>query len=192
MGWSNQNFRKNDAGTSWRKTAKVAGRLFWNGVRSMLDQEIASLMRYLIDAAFNPMPYYYNIPEDFITPAIFFPQPEIRSDGDTFSTYALEFSWFVKIFGKNTTQAQGLAFAALTALQRMKNVVPLIGEDGEPTGRTFRLHDPSIRAVDDGAAQLTLRWDSRRPYYREAHEKAAEFEVNLFAKNAFESAIARK
>ena len=155
----------------------------------MLDQEIASAMRYLIDASGNPNPYYYNVPEDFLTPAIFFPQPEITSRGDTLKTYALEFSWFVKFFDKDTQSAHLMAFAALTALQYKMCVVPLLNNDGTPTGRGFRMNDPSMRPVDDGAVQLTLTWDSPRPYFKEPFEKMLTYRANLWVKSAYESAV---
>lgn len=155
----------------------------------MLDREIASAMRYLIDAAEEPNPYYYNIPEDFLTPAIFFPQPEITSRGDTLKTYALEFSWFVKFFDKNTQSAHLRAFAALTALQYKMCVVPLLDESGGLAGRGFRVNDPSVRVVDDGAVQLTLTWDSPRPYFEAPTEKMVVYHANKWVKSAFDSAV---
>jgi len=155
----------------------------------MLDIEIASAMEFLIENSGNPSPYYWNIPQDFVVPAVFFPQPEIRSSGDTFSTYALEFSWFVKFFAKDTGAAHSLGFASLTALNRARGNISLIGEDGNPTGRTFRIDDPSLRIVDDGAVQLTLMWDSRRPYHQEEYEQMAEFQAEIFVKSSFENAV---
>lgn len=155
----------------------------------MLDQEIASAMRFLIVAADNPKPYYYNIPEDFLTPAIFFPQPEIRTSGDTLKTYALEFSWFVKFFDKDTQSAHLRAFAALTALQYKMCVVPLIDTAGELTGRGFRMNDPAMRPVDAGAVQLTLSWNSPRPYFEEVAQKMRVYHTNMWVKSAYESAV---
>ena len=154
----------------------------------MLDREIASAMRYLIDVTDNPNPYYYTIPEQFLTPAIYFPQPEITTRGDTLNTYALEFSWFIKFFDKDTQSAHLLAFAALTALQYKMCVVPLIDEAGELTGRGFRMKDPSLRTVDDGAVQLSLSWDSPRPYFDPPKQKAMVYHLNLWVKDSYESA----
>jgi len=158
----------------------------------MLDQEIASIMTFLIEASGNPYPYYYNIPEKFLTPAIFFPQPEISSRGATLNTYALEFSWFVKFFDKDTQSAHALAFAALTALQVNSNVVPLIEPDGTKLRRSFRLADPSLRVADDGAVQLTLTWDSARPYAQDDLVYVREFHANVWLKSAFTNAVGQK
>ena len=156
----------------------------------MLDQEIASAMRFLIDAAGNPKPYYYSIPQDFETPSVFFPQPEIPTKGDTLLTYALEFSWFVKYFDKDTQSAQNIAFAVLNALQGKKCVIPLIDEKGKPTGRGIRLKDPSSRPVDDGAVQLNLSWDSPRPYSDAVRQGTPVDRINInWTQNAYESAV---
>lgn len=57
----------------------------------MLEQDLASIMRFLTIHSGNPAPYYKNVPEQFCVPAVYFPRPEIGSSGDTFSTYALDF-----------------------------------------------------------------------------------------------------
>ena len=155
----------------------------------MLDREIISAMRFLIDAGDNPRPYYWNIPQDFMVPAIYFPQPEISARGDTLRTYAIEFSWFVKFFAKDTQSAHLLGFSALAALQRMKNVVPLIDDTGALTGRSFRMRDPALRTIDDGAVQLTLMWDSPRPYFEEPAQKTMIYHINMYAKSAFGRAV---
>jgi len=154
----------------------------------MLDREIASAMKFILTSAGNPAPYYNSVPQDFVVPAVYFPQPEITSRGDTLRTYALEFSWFVKFFHKDTQSANQMAFAALTALQRMKNVVPLIDDAGELTGRVFRMNDPAFRLVANGVAQLTLTWDSRRPYHREPVQKMMKFYTD-FTLKSYETAI---
>lgn len=156
----------------------------------MLEQEIASAIRFIIDSTGNPTPYYHNIPQDFLVPAVYFPPPEIVSAGDTLRTYSLEYSWYVKFFHKNTQGAEALAFAALTALQARKNVVPLIDEQGELTGRGFRMLDPELRPLEN-AAQLTLMWRSPRPYNEDPAQKMMVYDLNMTAKSAYESAVSQ-
>jgi hypothetical protein len=67
-------------------------------------------------------------------------------------------------------------------------MIPLINSDGELTGRSFRLKDPSLKGIDDMAVQLTLMWDSYRPYNEEPATKTETFNINMFVKNAFENA----
>jgi len=121
---------------------------------------------------------------------VYFPQPEIDSNGYTLNTYSLTYSWFIKFFHKDTQSAQALGLAALKALQQMKNVIPLIDETGVYTGRGFRLKDPTLRPLDC-AAQLTLSWESPRPYYEPEYEKMMVYDLNTFSKSAFEGAVSQ-
>lgn len=82
----------------------------------MLEQDLASIMRFLTIHSGNPAPYYKNVPEQFCVPAVYFPRPEIGSSGDTFSTYALDFSLFAKFFHKTKEEAYELGYAAMNAL----------------------------------------------------------------------------
>lgn len=154
----------------------------------MLEQELASAIRFILESAGNPSPYYHSVPQDFLVPAVYFPPPEIASEGDTLSTYALEYSWFVKFFHENTQSAHALGIAVLTALQGKKNVIPLIDTGGVLTGRGFRTRDPTLRPLEN-AAQLTLIWRSPRPYDVDETQKMMTYEANLFLKGAFDGAV---
>ena len=131
----------------------------------MLEQEIASAIKFILDAAGSPTPYYHSVPQDFLAPAVYFPPPEIISAGNTLLSYLLEYSWYVKFFHKSTEEAYGIALKTLTALQDRKNVIPLIDDKGKLTGRGFRISDPSLKSLDN-AAQLTIIWKSPRPYQK--------------------------
>jgi len=137
----------------------------------LLEQETASIMAFALRNADNPNPYYWSVPEDFRYPAIFFPQPEIETGGETFCTYAMRYSWYIDIFCKTTEDAFELAHKVLTALKRRRNLIPLLSEDGSETGECLRLNDPSVKAIDTGVAQLTLTWTSLRPYDSEDAQK---------------------
>jgi hypothetical protein len=156
----------------------------------MLEQEIASAIKFILKSAGDPSPYYYEVPQDFLVPAAYFPSPEIVSGGDTLLTYSLRYSWFIKFFHKDTPSAYALGLAALTALQGKKNVIPLIGEAGGPTGRGFRAKDPSLKPLDR-AAQLTLMWDSPRPYDADGSQKMMVYDADLYIKAAYDGALSQ-
>ena len=40
-----------------------------------LEQEIASAIRFILDSVPGITPYYWDIPEGFVVPSVFFPQP---------------------------------------------------------------------------------------------------------------------
>lgn len=131
-----------------------------------LEQETASIMAFVIDGSGNPNPYYYEVPETFNFPAIYFPQPEITTRGETFRTYASEYVYYINILAETTEEAQERGLAALEKLKRARNLVPLLEADGTATGKKLRLKDPSLRKIDSGVVQLTVEWTSRRPYNR--------------------------
>ncbi len=143
----------------------------------MLEKEIASIIKYTLDAAGNPSPYYYNIPQHFAVPAAYFPTPEISTRGETFSTYAMEYMWFIKFFHNTTQEAYDIALKALSAMKCGRNLIPLIDTDGNVTNEYVRIKDPSLNTMDTGAVQLKLEWTSRRPYNTKTPDKMQNFDV---------------
>lgn len=144
----------------------------------MLEQELASIIKYVLDKTGNPAPYYWKVPQNFSVPAAYFPEPEIVSGGETFLTYRLEFTWFIKFFHATDNGAYNLGLQALTAIRGGRNLIPLIDEAGEEIRRQWlRIADPSIRIVDNGVCQMQIEWISRRPYYTEQVQKMMRYEV---------------
>ncbi len=134
----------------------------WNMLE--LEQEIASIMKFLIDQT-KVVPYYWKIPSNFVVPSIYFPMSEIDTDGETFLTYAMEYSWYIKIFHEKEEDAYSLGLMVVTKIRAARNLIPLILEDGSKIkGSWIRVNDPKLKILDDGSAQLTLNWRSRRPY----------------------------
>ena len=129
-----------------------------------LEQETASVMAFALRHAGNPNPYYYEVPEQFNFPAMYFPQPEITTCGETFRTYASEYVMYINIMAETTEEAQERGLKVLTKIKQRRNLVPIISSEGEETGKHLRLNDPSLRKVDSGVVQLTIEWTSRRPY----------------------------
>jgi len=155
----------------------------------MLEQEIASVIRFVLDSAGNPNPYYYSVPESFIVPAVYFPSPEINTGGETFRTYRMEYAWYITFHHKTSEDAYRLAQAALTAIMGRRCLIPLIKENGEYAGRGLRVNNPSIKPLDTGVYQLALSFVSRRPYDAEQVEKMQSYEVEAFLKSPDEAAV---
>lgn len=143
----------------------------------MLEQELASIIKFMLDRANNPSPYYYKVPQHFTFPAAYFPTPEIVTGGETFLTYRMEYVWYIKLFHKTSERAYALGLSVLTAIKENRNLIPLINQQGEREKRGIRLDDPKLKVLDDGAAQLTLSWVSRRPYATEETVKMQTYEV---------------
>lgn len=153
-----------------------------------LEQEVASAAHFIISALGEDVtPYYWEVPDGFNVPAVFFPTPEIDTHGDSLDTYEMAYTWYVKLFHKTDGEAQNLALTALTAIKRARNCLPLYEEDGSEVGKCFRVLDPSIKKVDRGAWQLVLRWESPRYFGDEEAPGASQM---LFNMNGAESAVA--
>ncbi len=145
-----------------------------------VEQEIASIMKFMLDHAGNPAPYYWEVPAHFVVPSIYFPMPEIETGGETFLTYGMDYTWYIKIFHRTKEKAYSLGLAVITAIQAARNLVPLIAQDGsEIEGCWVRLNDPKLEMLDGGAAQLTLNWRSRRPYNRTEVQRSQSFTVDF-------------
>lgn len=144
----------------------------------VLEQEIASIIKFLLDSTGNPSPYYYKVPQSFTVPAAYFPPPEINTDGETLTAYGMDYTMYVKFFALSSEEAYQYGLKAVTTIRGRRNLVPLIQEDGKPQpGRGLRINDPSLKMLDDGAAQVTVNWRSRRPYDDEAVQKMMTYEV---------------
>ncbi len=152
----------------------------------LLEQEIASIMAFALHYADNPSPYYYDVPENFQYPAMYFPQPEIETGGETFRTYAMRYIWYINVFCATTEDAFELAWKVLTALKQKRNLVPLLNEDGSVSKECLRLNDPSVKIADSGVAQLTLSWTSRRPYDCADVQKMVVWEADTYLKTKYE------
>ncbi len=77
-----------------------------------MKKEVASIIKFILDSAGNPIPYYHNMPENFVVPSVYFPSPEITFEPDTFSTYGADYNIFVNFFHSSTE----LAFMSLHCL----------------------------------------------------------------------------
>lgn len=130
----------------------------------MLEQEVASIIKFTLDNAGNPSPYYDEIKSGFVFPSCFFPVPEIDTGGDTLSTFRMRYIWFINFFHTTTTGAYCMALSVLEALKKGRNLVPIIDTSGKETAEKMRILDPSAKKIDAGVVQLTIQWDSRRSY----------------------------
>lgn len=147
-----------------------------------LEQEIASVIRFILDSVPGITPYYWDIAEGFVVPSVFFPQPELTPLGDTFASYSVEYDWYIKFFASTDEDAYASAAAALNAICAARLLVPLIDEAGAAVGGGVRLKDPGgVKRLDTGTAQLTLHWDSRRPYNRVDCQKVMHYNLDLKA-----------
>lgn len=145
----------------------------------MIDQELASIIRFILSAIPEAAPHYFDTPKDFEVPAVYFPAPTFESKGETFLTYAFDYTWIIEIFHTTTEDAIALARRAADAIMANRRLIPLVDEAGELTGKGLRLHDPRVGKSGMLVASLTLGWASRRPYNAEDVQKMMSYILNI-------------
>lgn len=138
----------------------------------MLEYEIASAERRIIDLCGDVTPYYWEIPENFKVPSVYFPMPEVESKGDTLTTYRLEFVWYIKCFASTSQEAYDMALGVVNGIRASRNAIPIINPDGSEEGRFFRLRDPTLKLLERGTCQITIRWRSSRDYIHSGAQTA--------------------
>lgn len=151
-------------------------------VKHVLEQDIASIIKFTLDKAGNPAPYYWKVPKSFAVPSVYFPEPEIDTGSDTLSTYSLDYFWNVVFFHKTSGEAYRLALQVLTEIRARRNLIAVIDTDGSETEEILRVNDPKLKPLDNGAVQLEITWTSRRPYDTEVSEKAQSCNIQQWGK----------
>ena len=153
----------------------------------MIEQDMASIIKFVLTRAGDPAPYYWNVPQHFQVPAAFFPTPEADTGGETFLTFYEDYTWYIKLFHKTAQEAYELGRKVLQAIRAERNLIPLIEQDGSETpGEWVRVNDPRLQVLDDGAAQLTVSWRRRSPYADVASggvQKVQEVNVDVFMRS---------
>lgn len=149
----------------------------------MLEQDIASIIKFVSDKAGNPSPYYWSVPKSFMVPSVFFPTPEIVTGSDTLTTYSMDYVFDVMFFHKTSQMAYQLALQVLTAIRARRNIVAVIDIYGNETREVLRVNDPKLKMLDNGAAQLEITWTSRQPYDMDTVFKAQIYNVTQWNKS---------
>lgn len=135
-----------------------------------MNDEVGSIMAACYEL--HPVQVYTErMPQDFVIPSMYFPQPLSSDGGDTLSTYRKDYSLAIKFFAKTDEQAGGAVEHVADAIRADRFIIPLIAEDGRQTNEYMRLTRLESRVIDEGVAQLSITWTSRYKYNRVAYEK---------------------
>ena len=129
-----------------------------------MNPEVGSIMGYFYKV-FPVKVYDAQIPESFEKPSLYFPTPHVFDGNDTNTTYMKTYSLSVKLFHHDSKQAHSEAERIADAIRAERSVIPLLNDDGSPTGDYVRFTRIETRVSDEGVAIILLNWDSR--YYYE-------------------------
>lgn len=143
----------------------------------MLEFEIAAIY-YFIAGVVTATPYFEEVPKDLLTPCIFYPTPE--PDASLYSTgaFATRFVMYIKFMDHDTMSAYNMAAAALKAVMKKRNKIPIIDETGEPTGKHFRVNEPKVKKIEQGVYQMELSWNRYTRYEAADIQRAQDIFIN--------------
>ena len=135
----------------------------------MIQDEIGSIARFCYDK--NPVKIYYDqIPQNMVVPCMYFPEPVVLSSSDTLYAYLNVYQLFIKIFTEKTQTSHRIAHSIAEAIRKARGVIPIINPDGALSGEFMQINlDIQTKPLDEGVAQLSLKWKSRYWYDREQH-----------------------
>ncbi len=141
-----------------------------------MNPEVGAIMNYFYNL-FPVKVYTKEVPENFVVPSLYFPTPFTFDGNDTTSTFMKTYNLVVKLFHVDAQQANYEAERIADAVRKKRMIIPLIEQDGTPTGDYLRISRVETRIVD-GTAHITVNWDSRYHYEREVSTLLEHFEFN--------------
>lgn len=143
----------------------------------MLEQEMASIAKFILSTANMAKPYYNRIQEGFVIPSIFFPPAEIESSAFSLSSHEITYAWVVKFFGYNTENANSMAIQAMYEIVRNRCIIPLYDLAGNLTGVKIHIKYPEAKIIEEGVAQLYIQWSVVRSNIEDVRPKACNYEI---------------
>jgi hypothetical protein len=149
-----------------------------------LSMEYAAIIKTLITLTAIPVDhvYYDNQQEGFQFPALYFPPVELDTFGHSLGAYRATNTAFVKVFAENDQDAMEYGQKIVHGIKGKKNQIKEVDEDGAYTEKTFRISDPLLRLIDNGAAQIQLVWNPVYDYDRETGNPFNTIEIETILK----------
>lgn len=143
----------------------------------MFQDEISSIARFCYDR--NPVKLYFDrIPQNMVIPCMYFPEPVVVSSSDSLYTYLNVYQLFIKIFTVKTQEAHRQAHGIAEAFRVARGIIPIIKPDGSLSGNYMQINlDVETKPLDEGVAQLSLKWKSRYWYDREEYPKMGSLKI---------------
>ena len=130
----------------------------------MLEQEVASIISYILDR--SKLEHYYvdTIPESFSYPAVYFPAPELDTSYSTLSAYSVYYRMAVRFFDVKNQSAYHLAQKVINALIAERNRIPLLDIYGSKIGAFFKVNRTDVKRIDIGVYGFNIEWESIRKF----------------------------
>lgn len=143
----------------------------------MLECEVAAIY-YFVDGVLGVKSYFNEVPEDMIIPCVFYPAPAMDPDSFSVSSFATTFTMYAKVMDINNLSAANKASEILQAVCKNRYKIPMVDENGQRTGKNFRIERLKSEKVDEGVYQLTITWKRYTSYTEKTATLAREFFFN--------------
>ena len=126
-------------------------------------------MKFFYDSVKKPCNVYTDgLPEDFETPALYFPTPSLLPDNHSNTEYKIGTAIQVKVFGDSDKDANDMTNAIIKRVFDNRNLIPIVLEDGFVVKDKFvRLSKCESRAIEDCVVLLSVEWDMNYSYSRD-------------------------
>jgi len=110
--------------------------------------------------------YEMEVPENFVSPSLYFSEPTTFDSNDTVSSFMVTNSLSVKLFHHDSKQAFDQASSIANAIRSNRSIISLLNVDGSETGEYIRFSRIDVRRSESAVAIIILTWDSRFYYER--------------------------
>ncbi|MFL0361443.1 DUF6838 family protein [Pseudobacillus sp. 179-B 2D1 NHS] len=147
-----------------------------------MNREVAAIMSYFYKL-FPCKVYTKEVPESFVIPSMYFLSPFAFNSNDTLSTFMKTYSLSVKLFHKDSQQANNEAERIADVVNSKRGLIPLIDQTGVPTGDYVRINRIETRIADSGVAIIQVTWDSRYFYEKEEYAPFENFGMDSEVKS---------
>lgn len=142
-----------------------------------MNVEVGSILKYFYDLFPNQV-YTDELPQGFKKPSLYFPPVQATDAGDTNMTFLKAYTLNVKLFHDNSRTANAEAERIADTLRRERSVLPIMSEDGQPSGEYLRINRIETRVGESGIAFIILSWNSRYHYTQEKAPSLEFVEMN--------------
>lgn len=143
-----------------------------------IEQELASIVRFIEDNTGGLDKIFERIQEDFPVPSVFFPMPELTAKKVTMQTMRTTLTWYIKFFASSDVEAYTLASAIESIILYRNCHIPVYSEDGTESGNTLPVIVPEVIKVDYGVYQIKISCERYTDIFRETGTESGQIQID--------------
>ena len=145
-----------------------------------MDRFIACLAKACITMSGINTLYTDNMPQNFSVPSLYLPPLESDPSESAFNSYRTDYSIYAKVFAASRQDAMDLAEDIVQGIMGSRCLLPVYNIDGTESGEVLRVSPPAARIIDEGVAQINLKYQIIRNYTEADVPKVQNFGINKY------------